>query len=165
MTLNWSELRVLICANSERHREMVLQILRACGIKNVRGSPAVVGRDNLISSQPFDLIVGRLRHNDTSILDVVKWLRTPKTTPAPGIPILVSVTDTERAYLSAAIKTGVDMLVAEPLTIDGMKKRIQALMTAPVARITTEHYTGPDRRRTPDSHAPYKGVERRKSAK
>ena len=165
MTLNWSELRVLICANSETHRNMVLQILRACGIKNVRGSAAVVGKDNLISSQPFDLIIGRLRQNDTTILEVVKWLRTPKATPAPGIPVLVSVTATERAYLSAAIKTGVDMLVAEPLNIDGVKKRIQALIGNPLPRITTESYVGPDRRRTPESQLPYRGAERRKAAR
>lgn len=163
MNKNWADIRVLVCANSETHRQMVHQILRACGIKHVRGSAAVAGKENLISSESFDLVVGRLRQSDMTILKVVKWLRTPGETPAPGIPILVSVTAMDKAHLVAAIKTGVDMLVAEPLTIDGMKKRIQALMGSPLPRVTTASYIGPDRRRTPDSHQPYSGEDRRKA--
>lgn len=160
MAEDWSQLQVRVCANSQTYRKLVQQILFSIGIRNVDGSRVDIGSSTLVTRK-HGLFIGQLHPEDMTILDVVKWLRRPAASPAPGIPVLISVNTPDRRILTAAIKAGVDLLVAEPLTIEKMEKRVTALLSNPPERLTARDYYGPDRRRTPEGLSPYKGEERR----
>ena len=160
MNKNWSELQIAVCSNSVGFRKLVQQIMLSLGVTNVQTSRIDMGSGTPVTRN-HDLIVVRLSPEDDTVLDFVRWLRLPQASPAPGIPVLMAVSTPDRQVLTTAIKAGVDLLVAEPLSIEGMKKRMEALLITSPKRVTAWNYYGPDRRRSPESFSPYKGQDRR----
>ena len=160
MNINWPELQIAVFSNTIGYRKLVQQILLSLGVTNVQTSRIDMGSSAPVTKK-HDLVVVRLSPEDDTVLDFVRWLRLPQASPAPGIPVLMAVNTPDRQILTTALKAGVDLLVAEPLSIEGMKKRMEALLATPPKRVAAWNYFGPDRRRSPESFNPYKGQERR----
>lgn len=160
MNKDWSELQIAVFSNSKGYRKLVQQILLSLGVTNVQTSRIDMGANAPVTKK-HDLVVVRLSDEDDTVLDFVRWLRLPQGSPAPGIPVLMAVNTPDRQVLTTAIKAGVDLLVAEPLSIEGLQKRIEAMLATSPKRVTAWNYYGPDRRRSPESFSPYKGQDRR----
>ena len=151
--------RILICDDNRAHRRMVKRLIMDMGVGHVMESPVRFGDAEPVCQFRPDLIVGRVTKADRGMLELIKWLRNPELTPLPGISVLVSVEDASSQSLIMAVKAGADLLVAEPLTLNALQKRIDSLMTDPLPRIVTKNDIGPDRRRTP--RTAYLGIDRR----
>jgi len=156
-----SDWRILVCDDNRAHRRMVKSLVMDMSIGQVMESPVMFGNAEPVCRFAPHLIIGRLIQADKGIIELMKWLRNPELTPLPGVHILVSVGVANPQLLTMAVKAGADLLVAEPLTLGALQKRVESLMTAPLPRIRTATYYGPDRRRTP--RTAYGGVDRRSS--
>jgi CheY-like chemotaxis protein len=154
--------RILICDDNRTHRRMVKRLIMDMGVDHVMESPVRFGNAEPICQFRPHLVVGRVTKTDRGMLELIKWLRNPELTPLPGVSVLVSVGDASSQSLTLAVKAGADLLVAEPLTLGALQKRIDRLMTDPLPRIITKSYIGPDRRRTP--RTAYLGIDRRDNA-
>jgi len=161
--MNLSDLRILVCDENRSHRRMVKRLVMDIGVGEVLDSPVIFGSTAPVTTAGPDMIIGRLSEDDKAILELIKWLRNPELTPLPGVPVLVTIAKAKEELLTMAIKTGADLLVAEPLTLGSIEKRVVSLLTEPPRRITVKTYIGPDRRRTPGTA--YFGAERRQSDK
>jgi CheY-like chemotaxis protein len=157
-----SSWRILICDDNRAHLRMVKRLVMDMGVGHVMESPVRFGSAEPICQFQPHLVVGRVTKADRGMLELIKWLRNPELTPLPGISVLVSVGDASPQTLTLAVKAGADLLVAEPVTLGALKKRIDFLMAAPLPRIVTKNYIGPDRRRT--LRTAYMGEDRRRRA-
>lgn len=154
-----SDWRILICDDNRAHRRMVKSLVMDMNVGDVMEAPVRFGNAEPICQFAPHLIFGRITQADKGIIELIKWLRNPELTPLPGVPVLVSVGGANHQLLTMAVKAGADLLVAEPLTLGALQKRIESLMKAPPPRIRTPYYFGPDRRRTP--RTAYDGADRR----
>ena len=91
-------------------------------------------------------------------LEFTYFLRRAEGSPAPGLPIVMTMNALDKGRVSKALAAGVNEILIKPVTADNLMKRVVAALTGVRARIASASYTGPDRRR---ADHPYLGDERR----
>lgn len=163
--VDWEPIKILLCDSDAFYRKLVADLLYRLGARNVRQSDPGAEAIEVLKTFEADLVVAALHMDDDKGLEVVRWLRDPKTTTRPGAPVMMLTTVKDQAKLIAAIKTGVDHFLAKPTSVKLLSDRIARLLENPIMQVKTETYVGPDRRRLPNQA--YTGPDRRggKSAK
>ena len=91
-------------------------------------------------------------------LEFTYFLRRAEGSPAPGLPLIMTMCALDKGRVSKAMAAGVNEILIKPVTAEGLMKRIVSALTGPRARIASATYTGPERRRAVH---PYPGTERR----
>lgn len=102
---------------------------------------------------------------DLAFLDgfqFARMIRFDAATQNPFLPIVLMCSVVDRSSLLRAINSGIDAVMAKPLTHGEVNAKLSGLLGRPLTYIRTgTGYFGPDRRRRPDPN--YGGNERRKS--
>jgi DNA-binding response OmpR family regulator len=96
-------------------------------------------------------------------LEFTQMIRTAEDSPFPFVPIIMMTGHTDRTKVTAARDSGVNELVAKPISAKTLLDRIVAVIDRPRSFVKTSTYTGPCRRRGGGSGKDYGGALRRKS--
>jgi two-component system, chemotaxis family, chemotaxis protein CheY len=79
--------------------------------------------------------------------------------PDPTVPIIMITGRAEVAGIIAARDAGINELLAKPITMGALFKRINAVFSKPRPFVSSGRFLGPDRRRRADEN--YAGAQRR----
>lgn len=113
----------------------------------------------LVAETGPDLIVVDWELKPMSGIDLVRTLRTEKTSPNPTIPIIMISGHCSVDRVTTSRDCGANEFMAKPVTVDALYKRIVSLIERPRPFIRIESYFGPCRRRKIED---YGGDERRR---
>ena len=92
-------------------------------------------------------------------LEFTAFLRRAEGSPAPNLPIIMTMSSVDRIKISRAMSAGVNEILIKPVTADALMRRIvTALSQARKPQVATDAYVGPDRRL---ADHPIPGEERR----
>jgi DNA-binding response OmpR family regulator len=75
-------------------------------------------------------------------------------------PIIMLTANSEVDYVVRARDMGVTEFLAKPFNVEGLYRRLVAVIARPRAFVNADGYFGPDRRRR---QVPYTGPDRRRS--
>src|SRR3546814_20465064 len=73
-------------------------------------------------------------------------LRTHKTSPSQHIPVILLTAHTDRTPVIEARDAGVNAFVAQPVSIDEIRRKLELLVRDPRRFFPSTHSTGPHRR-------------------
>ncbi len=158
------ELRILIVDDDASYRKLMLNMLQSIGVGNVPMAASALEARDYIQETNVDFVVADRTLEGAGGIALLKYLRDPKTTPAPHIPVIMSTDFGGAQHITAAVQAGADHVLAKPISPAELKMTIRNLKEKPPEKIECDTYVGPCRRRLPQKfYAPYKGEDRRKA--
>ena len=155
------QLKVFIVDDNEHMRILLRTILRAMGVHQLYefgdGEAALA---QIAAIQP-DLVLTDLSMAPMDGLVFAKTLRQLPDSNACITPIIMITGHTERRRIEAARDSGVNEILAKPITTQGLYNRIEQIIFRPRPFVRAPNYFGPCRRR--QRKVDYTGPFRRKS--
>ena len=155
------QLKILVLEDNERMLQLLVGILKALNVKNVK---ACTTAEDAFQSLPLfapDLVVTDWHMIPVDGLEFIRWVRTSPKTPNPYLPIIMVTAHTEFHRIREARDTGVNEVLAKPISAKSLYSRILHVVEHPRPFIRTADYFGPDRRRK--DFGPPRGVAERRA--
>tara|TARA_R110001592_G_scaffold108996_2_gene304342 strand:- start:95 stop:553 length:459 start_codon:yes stop_codon:yes gene_type:complete len=82
-------------------------------------------------------------------LEFTAFLRRAEGSPAPNLPIIMTMASVDRMKISRAMNAGVNEILIKPVTADALLRRIVSAIAAQCKpQVAVGAYIGPDRRQT-----------------
>jgi two-component system chemotaxis response regulator CheY len=157
-----NSLHVLVVDDNPHMRSIVVAILRGVGIGIVKEASDGADAMEVMRAGVPDIVIVDLNMFPIDGLEFTQMIRTAVDSPFPFVPIIMMTGHTERTKVTAARDSGVNELVAKPISAKTLLDRIVAVIDRPRSFVKTATYTGPCRRRG-TSGKDYVGKLRRKS--
>jgi len=160
--LDLGDLRVLVVDDDMGYRHLMASMLQSIGITSVpMAATATEAQDEILESSVDFIVIDRTL-KDSGGVALLKYLRDPEKTPAPHLPVIMSTDIGTVQYITAAIKSGADHVLAKPISPAELETTIRNLIAHPPKKIEVRTYIGPCRRRLPPKlYGPYQGDDRR----
>jgi CheY-like chemotaxis protein len=137
-------LRVLVAEDNEHMRSILVEMLHAVSIKQVR--EASNGRDALaaLGRWTADLAFVDLRMDP---VDGIEFTRTVRASTQPYLPIIMLTGYASAERVKEARDAGVTDFLVKPLAPERVVERLRAVIEKQRPFIRSQVYVGPDRRR------------------
>lgn len=154
--------KTALIVDDNRNRSTLLRrVLRELGLTRVNEVPDVADGAAGLQATWVDIA---FVEKDLAFLDGYQFARMVRFDPLtqnPFLPVVLLCSTVDRSSILRAINTGIDAVMAKPLTHGEVNSKVGQLLGRPLTYIRTgSGYFGPDRRRRPDPG--YGGHERRK---
>lgn len=158
--MNLEKVKILVVDDNVFMRTLIRMILNAFHCTQVREAADGDEAWDLITSDYFpDLIITDWLMPNLDGIELIKRIRTDKTSPYPHIPIIMVTSYSEKFRIEAARDAGANEILVKPFSAEGLYRRIKAAATRPRDAVKSEDFTGPDRRRRKNDV--FKGKNRR----
>ncbi|MFZ1989704.1 MAG: response regulator [Alphaproteobacteria bacterium] len=156
---NFSALNVLVADDSLQMRRLLLAMLNAIGVWNVR--TAIDGREafDSFSQQRPDILITDADMGQVGGMELVRSVRRYQDQTGPYVPIIMVTGHTEQSWVEEARDAGVDEFLAKPISAGSLYVRVCEVILNPRPFVRSSDYLGPDRRRRDSSN--YEGPMRR----
>ncbi len=156
-------LKILLVDDNQHMRLLLIEILRAIGVRQVYeamdGSEAL----SLLRSTAIDVVFTDLSMNGLDGIDFVQLVRNATDSPNPFVPIVMITGHSTERRVNEARNAGVNEFLVKPVTARGVIHRLTLLIENPRPFVRAGDYFGPDRRRRDDPR--YQGERRREDDK
>ena len=161
MSYDLSALKVLVVDDNAHMHQIMRSILGSMRIKDVRcAADMELAFEELASWSP-DIMVVDVMIGENDGLDFIAKVRNGERGVNPYLPILVLTGHTERRQITRARDVGVHEVLAKPVSIENLYKRLLSIVVNPRPFVRTKAYFGPCRRRQEKDFA---GPDRRNQA-
>lgn len=162
MSFTFEPLLVLVVDDQPFTRLLVRRILRAIGIRHIIEAEDGATALAQLHEHAVDLAIVDWEMEPVDGLKFVDRVRTPDASPHPYLPIIMLTAHTEAERVREARDAGVNDIIAKPVSVETMYKRILSIIERPRPFVRSARYFGPDRRRRGSSDG-YGGPFRRKT--
>jgi two-component system, chemotaxis family, chemotaxis protein CheY len=158
---NLSAISVLVADDSPQMRRLLVAMLNALGIWNVR--TAVDGREafDSINAQRPDILITDADMGQVGGMELVRSVRRKQDGSDPYLPIIMVTGHCEENWVVEARDAGVNEFLLKPISAGSLYSRISEVVLNPRPFVRAGEYVGPDRRRRDEDR--YAGPERRES--
>ena len=130
------------------------------GVTAIRIADTVERARKMLRRDPVDVIITEHHLGEESGLALIEWVRTAPDSLDRMTPIIMLTANSEEDYVVRARDIGVTEFLAKPFNVEGLYRRLVAVIARPRAFVNADGYFGPDRRRR---QVPYAGPDRRRS--
>lgn len=136
-----------LIADQDRHlRDLLRGSLRELGIplENIRQCSSGADALEFLRIRRADFLITGAQMAPVDGLTLIRTLRNPGQTPAPGIPIIFCSAGVDLALLDTLYVAGVNEILVNPFTAQALNSRVTAVLDRPRPVIRTAAYVGPD---------------------
>jgi two-component system chemotaxis response regulator CheY len=152
-------LKVLIVDDEPYMRKVIRTLLLSIGIKQVtEAGDGVQGLEEIRTAAP-DIVLLDWQMPGMNGNAFVRHVRSPKTFPLPGVPIIMLTGKAERKHVVEAVLLGVNEYLLKPVSSQALLTRIVAVVAKPRPIVQIGDYYGPEPRKMntykPESDAGY----------
>ena len=140
-------LHVLVVDDNPHMRTIVVAILRGAGFGNIKEASDGAHALEEMRASVADIVIIDLNMSPIDGLEFTQMMRKSPDSPNPFVPIIMMTGHTERSKVMAARDSGINELVAKPISAKTLLERIIAVIDRPRSYVKTKTYTGPCRRR------------------
>nr|WP_255500788.1 response regulator [Caulobacter sp. RHG1] len=152
-------LKVLLVDDNQHMRILLIEILRAIGVRHVFEATDGAEALSLLRKVAIDVVLTDLSMNGLDGIDFMHLVRRSPDSPNPFVPVVMITGHSTERRVHEARDAGVNEFLTKPVTARGVIHRLTLLVENPRPFIRTETYFGPDRRRRDDPR--YRGERRR----
>lgn len=153
----------ILVVDDNKHMHMVVKaILNSMRIKNIRFSDNAADAFMELRNWHPDIVITDWAMEPLDGLDFVRLVRKGADSPNPYVPIILLTGHTELHRIFEARDTGVNEILAKPISIKSLYSRLVSIIESPRPFVKSKRYFGPCRRRNKDPS--YSGPERRADA-
>lgn len=161
--VNLRDLAILVADPNSYLRRVVHGILRGFGANKVLEVEQSLGLFQALSNQRIDILLCDIRLPPHGGLKLIHTIRSNPDNENRTVPILLMSSDTSEKTIKNARDAGANMVVAKPMSPNGLYDRLRWIAFSPRPFIDTASYFGPDRRFKIEGYPG--GVGRRKGDK
>jgi CheY-like chemotaxis protein len=156
MTSDYPARHVLIVDNDKFTRSLIKNVLEDLGFTTGNVYESSDGQDalDLLRSRKVDLIFCAWRMEPMDGVTLVRALRDPEQSPAPGIPVIFCASQIDKKLVEDIREAGVNEAIVKPISASAIESRIRAILKKPRPLVKADAYVGPDRRRVEDENVP-----------
>jgi len=136
-----------LIANQDRHlRELLRGSLRELGLplENIRQCGNGADALEYLQIRQADFLIAGQQMQPIDGLSLIRVLRDPTKTPAPGIPIIFCSASVDLALLDTLYAAGVNEILVTPFNAQAINSRVTAVLERPRPVVRTATYVGPD---------------------
>jgi YesN/AraC family two-component response regulator len=138
---------------------MMIEILRAVGIRHIRQASDGGEALNMMRREPIDLVITDLAMSPVDGVDFVRLLRNSRDSPGAMCPVVMMSGHSTPRRVAEARDAGVNTFLGKPITARGVLEHLSEIIYHPKPFMRSSDYYGPDRRRRTDPN--YNGPRRR----
>lgn len=144
---DYQDLRVLVVEDDRDSRLLTVALLEEIGVGRIK--QAADGAEGLRVLRGFqaDMVFCDMVMVPMDGLRFIRHVRTDTESANPYLPIILVTANADRGSVRAARDAGVNQLMAKPVTLEGLRKRIDMALNERREFIMNKSYVGPDRRR------------------
>jgi two-component system chemotaxis response regulator CheY len=156
-------LKVLLVDDNQHMRILLIEILRAIGVRHVFEATDGAEAMATMRSAAIDVVFTDLSMSGLDGIDFVRLLRNSPDSPNPFCPIVMITGHSTARRVGEARDAGVNEFLTKPVTARGVVHRLTLLIENPRQFVRAGDYFGPDRRRRDDlrHQGPYRRDEDR----
>lgn len=145
-------IKILLVDDNHHMRVLLMEILRAIGVKHVFEASDGAEALQIMRSHPVDVVMTDLSMQPLDGIDFVRLLRNSPDSPNQMCPVIMITGHSTSRRVSEARDAGVNEFLAKPVTARGVIERIGEIVEHPRPFVRAPDYFGPDRRRKADAH-------------
>lgn len=147
MSLDFSNLHILVVEDMPPMRELLEQLLKALGVGKITiAKDGFDGHEKYLRYKP-DIIITDWQMPGLDGLEMTKQIRCRKSSPNRSVPIIMMTGFIDKKRISNARDSGVTEFLIKPFSAKDMAKRVSYVTQNPRDFVVTSNYIGPDRRR------------------
>jgi CheY-like chemotaxis protein len=156
--LRFDLLKILLVDDNHHMRVLLVEILRAIGVRTVYESADGAEALQLMRGSSIDIVITDLTMQPLDGIDFVRLLRNSPDSPNTMAPVVMITGHSTMRHVEEARDAGVNEFLTKPVTARGVIDRICEVIDNPRPFVRAPHYFGPDRRRRADPmfHGPYR---------
>ncbi|WCL54841.1 response regulator [Gimibacter soli] len=139
--------RILLVEDIDFMARLVMAQLQAAGYKSVTIAHDGAEAMEALVQKPYDMLITDWMMTPVGGRELCHNLRRAADSPCPGIAIIAVSAHIDHNAIDEMLKAGVDEVVAKPIALDELLKRVRTVTTEPRQFVRTKTYFGPDRRR------------------
>ncbi len=140
---NLEHIDILFVDDSRNMHQIMKTILNAMRIKQIRFAENAADAFVEMRTRMPDILITDWKMQPLDGLDFVRLVRRGSDSPNPFIPILLLTAHTEMHRVLEARDAGVHDVVAKPVSIAGLYKKILTIIEHPRPFVRSEKYFGP----------------------
>lgn len=156
--IDFSKVSFLVVDKNPLSAQLIRDILHVLGATAIHIADTVERARQQLRQGPVDVIVTEYHLEPENGLALIEWVRNAPESADRMIPIIMLTANSEEDYVVRARDSGVSEFLAKPFHVEGLYRRLVAVIARPRAFVNAESYFGPDRRRR---QVPYNGPDRR----
>ncbi|MEQ8394184.1 response regulator [Thalassobaculum sp.] len=158
--IDFSKVSFLIVDTNPLSNQLVRDILSVLGATAIRSANSVERACSILRRDPVDIIITEYHLEPDNGLALIDWVRSSPESSDRMIPIIMLTANSEQDYVINARDKGVTEFLAKPFNVEGLYRRLVAVIAKPRSFVNADEYFGPDRRRR---QVPFGGPDRRGS--
>lgn len=158
--IDFSKVSFLIVDKNPLTCKLVRDILHVLGVTAIRTANSVERACKVLRRGPVDVIITEYYLEPDNGLALIDWVRNAPDSADRMIPVIMLTANSEEDYVVKARDMGVSEFLAKPFNVEGLYRRLVAVIARPRAFVNADKYFGPDRRRR---QVPYSGPDRRRT--
>lgn len=158
--IDFSKVSFLVVDKNPLSGQLIRDILQMLGATAVRLADSVERACKELRRSPVDVIITDYHLVPENGLVLIDWIRNSPESADRMTPVIMLTANSEEAYVVKARDMGVTEFLAKPFHVEGLYRRLVAVIARPRAFVNAESYFGPDRRRR---QVPYTGPDRRRT--
>jgi len=139
-------LRVLVVDDNAALRGLLRVSLQAFGCMNVVEASSVDTALEILNSETVNLLITDWKMTPKDGIELVRTIRTPATSPAPYLPIIMLTGYSDASRAGLAKDAGVNEFLIKPFTAEALANCIRNVFRENREFISTKNFFGPDRR-------------------
>lgn len=156
--IDFSKVSFLIVDTNPLSNQLVRDILSVLGATAIRSANSVERACSILRRDPVDIIITEYHLEPDNGLALIDWVRSSPESSDRMIPIIMLTANSEQDYVINARDKGVTEFLAKPFNVEGLYRRLVAVIAKPRSFVNADEYFGPDRRRR---QVPFGGPDRR----
>ena len=143
----FEELKIQLIDDQEYMRTVLISILRAFSIRDIREYADPVTAFNELESFEANLILTDWEMKPVDGLQFIHRIRTGKNSPNPYVPIVMVTGHNNVERVVQARNAGANDFLAKPVSAKSVYLRIRSTMENPQPFVRSKNFFGPNRRR------------------
>lgn len=158
--IDFSKVSFLVVDKNPLSGQLIRDILHVLGATAIRTANSVERACKELRRGPVDVIITEYHLAPENGLALIDWIRNSPESTDRMIPVIMLTANSEEDYVTKARDMGVTEFLAKPFHVEGLYRRLVAVIARPRAFVNADRYFGPDRRRR---QVPYSGPDRRRT--
>lgn len=150
----YGALRGLVVDDDPVSRALTAALLKQLGFREIKEAESGLAALSALRGFPADVVLCDMVMEPMDGVSFLTYLRTNSMSPNPYVPVIIVTGRPDKQTVREARDAGVNALLAKPVTLEALRRRIDTVMTEPRDFIVDDSYVGPDRRR---QHLPLSG--------
>jgi CheY-like chemotaxis protein len=152
MAVDLRSVQALIADDDRHKRDLLRNLLADLGLPADNIRQCANGDDalDLLSIRRADFLISGQDMSPMDGLSLIRALRDPTRTPAPGIPVIFCSASVDIALLDTLYNAGVNDILLQPFNTQAVEQRVMAVLERPRPLLRTDTYVGPDNTGTAD---------------